>query len=46
MNPIDYGALTPVPDFARSAAEGMQLAQGFQQLQAKRAELEKAHREF
>lgn len=42
MDPINYSAMTPAPDFAQSAAQGMQLAQGFQQLQAKRAELEKA----
>lgn len=42
MDPINYSGMTPAPDFARSAAEGMQLAQGFQQLQAKRAEIEKA----
>lgn len=42
MDPINYGALSPTPDYASSIFEGLKVGQGFQLLQQKRAELEKA----
>lgn len=42
MDPINYGALSPTPDYANSIFEGLKVGQGFQLLQQKRAELEKA----
>lgn len=42
MNPIDYAGMTPAPDFAQSIGQGLQIGAGFQQLQQRRAELEKA----
>lgn len=42
MNPIDYSGMSPTPDFAQSIGQGLQIGAGFQQLQQRRAELEKA----
>jgi hypothetical protein len=42
MDPINYAGMTPAPDFAQSIGQGLQLGAGFQQLQQRRAELEKA----
>lgn len=42
MEPINYVALSPTPDYSKSLADGLEFAKGFQLLQARRAELEKA----
>lgn len=42
MDPINYAGMTPAPDFAQSIGQGLQIGAGFQQLQQRRAELEKA----
>lgn len=42
MDPINYASMTPAPDFAQSIGQGLQIGAGFQQLQQRRAELEKA----
>lgn len=44
MNPIDYAGMSPAPDFAQSIGQGLQIGAGFQQLQQRRLELEKAQK--
>ena len=44
MEPINYGALSPTPDYSRSLADGLEFAKGWQLLQARRAEMEQAQK--
>lgn len=42
MDPINYSALSPQPDFDKTIANGLQLGAGFRQLQQQKLEFEKA----
>lgn len=42
MDPINYAGMIQSPDFGQSIQQGLQIGAGFQQLQQRRAELEKA----